>query len=114
MYQEYLNFAKDIALYAGKVMMDYYQKDIALNYKEDRTPVTEVDKKINHYLIEQVSSKYPDHSVLGEEEKFIKESDYVWVCDPIDGTGMYVNHVPIFVFFSRFSLSWRANSWGCL
>lgn len=98
MYQEYLNFAKDIALYAGKVMMDYYQKDIALNYKEDRTPVTEVDKKINHYLIEQVSSKYPDHSVLSEEEKFIKESDYVWVCDPIDGTGMYVNHVPVFVF----------------
>lgn len=98
MYQEYLNFAKDIALYAGKVMMDYYQKDITLNYKEDRTPVTEVDKKINHYLIEQVSSKYPDHSVLGEEEKFIKESDYVWVCDPIDGTGMYVNHVPVFVF----------------
>ena len=33
-----------------------------------------------------------------EEEKFIKESDYVWVCDPIDGTGMYVNHVPVFVF----------------
>lgn len=98
MYQEYLNFAKDIALYAGKEMMNYYQKDIALNYKEDRTPVTEVDKKINHYLIEQVSSKYPDHSVLGEEEKFIKESDYVWVCDPIDGTGMYVNHVPVFVF----------------
>ena len=31
MYQEYLNFAKDIALYAGKVMMDYYQKDITLN-----------------------------------------------------------------------------------
>ena len=44
MYQEYLNFAKDIALYAGKVMMDYYQKDITLNYKADRTPVTGVDK----------------------------------------------------------------------
>ena len=72
MYQEYLNFAKDIALYAGKVMMDYYQKDITLNYKEDRTPVTEVDKKINHYLIEQVSSKYPDHSVLGEEEWYFE------------------------------------------
>lgn len=98
MYQEYLDFAKEIALYAGKVMMDDYQKKIKVDYKEDRTPVTEVDKTINHYLIEKVREHYPDHSVLGEEEIFNQNSGYVWVCDPLDGTGMYVNRIPVFVF----------------
>ena len=96
--QEYLEFAKEIALYAGKIMMEYYHKKIDLNYKEDKTVVTYVDKKINHYLISRVQEKYPEHSVLGEEESFKENSDYVWVCDPLDGTGMYVNHVPVFVF----------------
>ena len=98
MNREYLEFAKDIALYAGKVMMVYYQKNVDLDYKEDRTPVTEVDKKINHYLIEKVQEQYPEHSVMGEEESSSKSSGYVWVCDPLDGTSMYVNHLPVFVF----------------
>lgn len=98
MYNEYLEFAKVIALYAGKVMMDYYNNDIDLNYKEDKTVVTVVDKKINSYLIEKVKEKYKNHSVNGEEESYVKNSEYVWVCDPLDGTSMYVNHIPVFVF----------------
>lgn len=63
MYQEYLEFAKDIALYAGRVMMEYYNDEISLNYKKDKTVVTMVDKRINSYLIERVKEKYKDHSV---------------------------------------------------
>lgn len=96
--QEYLEFAKTIASYAGEVMIASYQKVVDLTYKEDQTPVTEVDKKINHYLIEKVKEKYPEHSVLGEEESFSQNSDYVWVCDPLDGTSMYIHHLPVFVF----------------
>lgn len=98
MYKEYLDFAKEIALYAGKVMMDYYNDKINLNYKEDKTVVTFVDKAINNYLIEKVKEKYNGHSVNGEEESYNKGLEYVWVCDPLDGTGMYVNHIPVFVF----------------
>lgn len=98
MYNEYLDFAKEIALYAGKIMMENYHNDIALNYKEDKTVVTLVDKKINSYLIEKVKEKYKNHSVNGEEESYNKDSEYIWVCDPLDGTSMYVNHIPVFVF----------------
>lgn len=97
-YSEYLKFAKDIALYAGKIMMDFYNDSIDLNYKEDKTVVTFVDKKINSYLIEKVKEKYKEHSVNGEEDSYLQDSEYVWVCDPLDGTGMYVNHIPVFVF----------------
>lgn len=99
MNEDYLQFAKEIALYAGKVMMEYYNKDnINLNFKEDKTAVTIVDKTINSYLIEKVKTEYKSHSVRGEEENYSSDSDYVWVCDPLDGTGMYVNHIPVFVF----------------
>ena len=99
MEEDYLKFAKEIALYAGKVMMEYYNKDsINLNFKEDKTAVTIVDKKINSYLIEKVKIEYKNHSVRGEEESYNNDSDYVWVCDPLDGTGMYVTHIPVFVF----------------
>lgn len=98
MYTEYLEFAKQIALYAGKTMLDFYNTNIDLNYKEDRTVVTLVDKKINNYLIKKVKENYKNHSVNGEEESYSKGSEYTWVCDPLDGTGMYVNHIPVFVF----------------
>ena len=98
MYNEYLEFAKGIALYAGKIMIDSYHTNIDSDYKEDKTVVTEVDKKINSYLIEKVKENYKDHSVKGEEESYHNGKEYVWVCDPLDGTSMYVNHIPVFVF----------------
>ena len=98
MLNNYLEFAKEIALYAGKIMLEFYNDNIDLNYKEDKTVVTFVNKKINSYLIEKVKEKYQNHSIIGEEESLKKDSEYVWVCDPLDGTGMYVNHIPVFVF----------------
>ncbi len=96
--KEYLLFAKEIALYAGKVMLENYDKEVEKGYKEDKTVVTMVDKWINHYLIENVKKRFPSHSVCGEEESLHNNSKYVWVCDPVDGTGMYVNHIPVFSF----------------
>lgn len=35
--------------------------------------------------------------VDGEEKQF-GSGEYVWVCDPVDGTTMYARHVPVAVF----------------
>ena len=94
---EYLEFAVDIAKHAGKTMIKYFDKNNGASYKGDRTIVTLADTEINSYLIKQVKEKYPFHSVDGEEEQFGK-SDYIWVCDPVDGTAMYARHVPVAVF----------------
>lgn len=97
MKKEYLNFAKEIAYHAGEIMMKYYKSDNGANYKYDQTIVTLADKEINDYLIERVKAVYPTHSVDGEEAGF-GESNYVWVCDPVDGTAMYARHIPTSVF----------------
>ena len=97
MYSEYLEFAKGIAQYAGKIMIKYFNQDNGSSYKNDKTIVTLADTEINSYLIEKVKEQYPTHSVDGEEEQFGK-SNYVWVCDPVDGTNPYANHIPVAVF----------------
>ncbi len=96
--KDYLNFAIEMARYAGKEMLKYFHDDKDISFKADDTVVTKIDKDINSYLIECVHEKYPDHSVIGEEEKSIKDSPFVWVCDPLDGTGMYANQIPVSVF----------------
>lgn len=94
---EYLEFAKEIALEAGKIMKKYFSRKDISSYKGDRTIVTLADTEINSYLIKRVKEMYPTHSVDGEEEQFGK-SDYVWVCDPVDGTAMYARSIPVAVF----------------
>ena len=95
--EEYLEFAKDIAYQAGKIMIKYFNQNNGASYKGDKTIVTIADTEINSYLIKKVKEKYPEHSVDGEEEQFGK-SNFVWVCDPVDGTAMYARHIPVAVF----------------
>ncbi len=97
MEEEYLQFAKDIAYKAGEIMLKYFKEDNKASYKGDKTIVTLADKEINSYLISRVKDKFPTHCVDGEEEQFGK-SNYVWVCDPVDGTAMYARHIPVAVF----------------
>ncbi len=96
-WEKYLALAVEIANYAGEVLKKYYTTDNGAEYKLDNTLVTLADKEINHYLITKVKQNFPDHAVDGEEESY-GQSPYLWVCDPVDGTAMYVRRVPVAVF----------------
>lgn len=95
--EEYLNFAKDIAYQAGEIMLKYFNQSNGASYKGDKTIVTLADTEINSYLIKKVKEIYPTHAVDGEEEQSGK-SNFIWVCDPVDGTAMYARHIPVAVF----------------
>lgn len=59
--------------------------------------VTRVDKESEAYLLKSISATYPDHSILGEETgSHMKESDFCWVVDPLDGTNNYSQGLPVF------------------
>ena len=92
-----LKFAINIAYKAGEIMRSNFSNNVEKSYKEDDTIVTKADKEINDYLIEEVKKNFPGHCVDGEEKQF-GQSDYVWVCDPIDGTAMFARGVPVAVF----------------
>lgn len=99
---KHLDFATTLAHQAGKIMLQHFQIGIEKEDKADGSPVTIADKQINHMVIEAVMQTYPDHAVLGEEESHAQEkAEYVWVCDPIDGTTPFMHGIPT----SQFSLA---------
>ncbi len=59
--------------------------------------VTQIDKDSENWLIEKIHSSFPSHSIWGEEGGFIKRnSHYVWIMDPLDGTMNYTHGLPLF------------------
>jgi myo-inositol-1(or 4)-monophosphatase len=74
-------------------------------WKEDNSPVTVTDTTINRIVIDTIVKKFPGHAILGEEESLIIDSEYMWVCDPVDGTIPFSHGIPI----STFSLALTQN-----
>lgn len=84
---EYKEFALNIARQAGAIIKQNFLMGMEKNLKNDNTPVTETDLKVNAFLLNGVRTSFPGHNVLAEEESDMsQDSEYVWVCDPVDGT----------------------------
>jgi myo-inositol-1(or 4)-monophosphatase len=98
-YDEYLGFAKELAAEAGAIMKRYFRADdIGTEWKEDNTPLTVADTKINDLVIERVKQKFPSHGILGEEASYKTDRDLLWVVDPVDGTIPFSLGIPISTF----------------
>ncbi len=99
---DYKEFAEDIARQAGKIIKDSFKLGIEKQIKEDTSFVTEADLAINALVLAEIAKRFPTHSVLSEEgSNLIHESEYVWVCDPLDGTKAFAHGLP----FGCFSLA---------
>jgi fructose-1,6-bisphosphatase/inositol monophosphatase family enzyme len=94
----YQQFGTDLALQAGKIMLEHFSIGVKREWKSDNSPVTVADVAVNKLVIESILKEYPAHGILGEEESFMKESEYIWVCDPIDGTIPFTHGIPTFTF----------------
>lgn len=56
--------------------------------------VTDMDLKVQNFLVQALSSIIPNCSFLAEEDEVHEEKDgYMWVIDPIDGTTNYIYDV---------------------
>lgn len=96
---EYIEFAQKLAKEAEEIALRYFGFDTETVWKEDNTPLTIADTEINDLVIKRINETYPQHSIYGEEKSDKKEgSEYIWVCDPIDGTMAFSCGLPIFVF----------------
>ena len=61
--------------------------------------VTEVDQAAERAIIETLLNAYPQHSILAEEsgsEHGAKNSDHVWIIDPLDGTTNFIHGFPVY------------------
>lgn len=95
---EYLEFAKQLARQAGEIMRKYFDNQADYHFKQDKTIVTIADEEINQLVINQIKTVYPTHDINGEEASDISGSQYLWVCDPVDGTALFARSIPMSVF----------------
>lgn len=94
---DYLAFAIQIAIDAGKIALAHYQSNIAVEFKPDRSPVTLADRGAEQAIRQAIAERYPGHSIVGEEYGADQRpSPFRWVVDPIDGTKSFVRGVPLF------------------
>lgn len=69
--------------------------NVALELKDDGTPVTSVDLEVNERLLARLAEVFPDHTVVSEELVTGNEdSRWTWVVDPIDGTSNFLSGLP--------------------
>lgn len=81
------------AVDAGKAILDVYNTDFKVDYKEDRSPLTLADRKAHDIISAQLAVF--DIPVLSEEGKAIayttrRKWHRLWIVDPLDGTKEFV------------------------
>ena len=100
MIEEFVHVSKEAALIGGQILKEHFKHvkkgDIELKGVKDF--VTYVDKQSEERIREFLLKMYPEHAFLGEEEGVSgkKDSEYVWIVDPLDGTKNYINGFEIF------------------
>lgn len=86
----YKNAKKWVLQAAEKIKKNDIKVGVKMNHSD---LVTNVDREIEAFFVEQIRSHYPDHNIIGEESmnNSICESEYMWIIDPIDGTTNLIN-----------------------
>ncbi|MDH3693035.1 MAG: hypothetical protein OER96_00495 [Gammaproteobacteria bacterium] len=92
-----VSFATELAELSRSIVRSHPILEVAHEIKADGTPVTRVDREVEHKLREHIDKHYPQHGILGEEfpSRDI-DADRVWVIDPIDGTKHFAIGVPVY------------------
>lgn len=93
----FLATALDAAHAAAEVVRRYYQQNIAITIKADKSPVTQADVETEQVIRKLISERFPAHGFYGEETGSEGlDAEYLWLVDPIDGTKAFVREYPMF------------------
>lgn len=92
-------FALLMAKKAGKIIRKNFSIGMEKKWKADNSPVTVTDIKINKMLIKESKKYFPKYGIKGEEESSLTgKEEYLWVCDPVDGTIPFSHGIPNCMF----------------
>jgi len=85
---------------AAEVIRHYYDHhgvDLEVREKSDRSPVTDADVEAERTIRRIIAERFPEHGFYGEETgRADRDSPYLWLVDPIDGTKSFVRRYPFF------------------
>ena len=83
----------DTFLNAGKVSIDLFKNGLKIEIKEDKSPVSNGDLKVNELISDKIKELTPNIPIVSEETVNLKvknKAKIFWLIDPIDGTKEYI------------------------
>ena len=78
---------------AGQESIDLYTKGLKIKIKEDNSPVSNGDLRVNELITNKILELTPNIPIVSEETvdvKFKNKEKIFWLIDPIDGTKEYI------------------------
>lgn len=121
--EKLLKVAKEAAYEAGEIQLSYFGKKKEIFHKSNEFDlVTVADKKSEEKILSIIETNFPEHDFLGEEGGLRaktemrtlpdrnavsgeqpseglyenKDSEYLWIVDPLDGTTNFAHDFPHF------------------
>ncbi|MBA3009701.1 MAG: inositol monophosphatase [Proteobacteria bacterium] len=94
-----ISFLKNLITRAGEMCLKEHNnlKISDVEFKNPKDLVTITDKKVEAFIIREITSRYPDHDILGEETgRSGSSSRFLWIIDPIDGTISFFHGQPFY------------------
>nr|BDT27126.1 inositol monophosphatase [Bacteriovorax sp. HI3] len=103
--EEALKLAMDLGVKASKLLLEKQKKlsSLKITTKVAQGIASNADVESEKLVMDGIVKKYPDHFILAEESaykeymgemnryKFLKEKEWVWIIDPLDGTNNFLN-----------------------
>lgn len=94
---ELRNAAENFARIGGESTLNHFKQSFQLEFKADKSPVTNADRESETLIREQIRKHFPSHGIIGEEfGAENEESEVVWILDPIDGTQSFIHGIPLY------------------
>jgi histidinol-phosphatase len=81
-----MDTARHAVLAASAASLHYWRKDVVVDTKPDRTPVTAADREAETAIIDVIRLAFPHHAILAEESGAQEGEGGRWIIDPLDGT----------------------------
>jgi len=95
--KEFLSVALEAARAARELILSYYNGEFDIEIKSDQTPVTVADRGAEKIIRATIGRAFPDHGIFGEEYgSENKDTEFLWLIDPIDGTKSFVKRYGMF------------------
>jgi 3'(2'), 5'-bisphosphate nucleotidase len=86
---------RQIAISAGKAILEFYGRELPIEVKADNSPLTMADKASHRLITAELAQLTPQIPVVSEEsaqgEAISLASDqWLWLVDPLDGTKEFI------------------------
>jgi myo-inositol-1(or 4)-monophosphatase len=95
---EFLDFAVETALKAGKILVEEFVLPQSISYKGEVDLVTRADRRSEELIVTRLRERYSGHTIVAEEGGGSEAAGarYAWHVDPLDGTTNFAHGYPCF------------------